>query len=859
MPKTSFEPRDPLYASQWHFQKLGDIERIWAEFNGRGIRTAVYDSGVQYDHPDLAGNYDASRHIVIGGVVRDPYVNGVSDPNDSSHGTSVAGLIAADLDGIGGVGVAFGAGVTGVNFNGVTGIGGTALESEALAAMAGFDVVNLSLALRVTAFGDNFFTGGAELVAVGQALRSVAETGRGGLGTSVVVAASNLWTDDGRAYLGDPNHYGLQSSRYAISVAAYGDIDEVATYSSRGAANLVTGPSSGGTDNEVNGILTTDFTGAAGAHGSDYDTHFGGTSASAPIVAGVVALMYDANERLGWRDVREILAVSARHLGSSLATPGTPAGQEAYGWTINGAANWNGGGMHFSNDHGFGAVDAFAAVRMSEVWSLFGAAGTSATEARVQTALANTNLAIPDANFAGYGFATWQFTIGPDIDIDTVGIRIRVTHGNMPDLSMRLTSPDGTTSVLFNQPLAQGFGTNLPAVADFGLTWEFTSNAFRGEGSAGLWTFEVRDHSGFFQGTLEQLQLSFYGDAATQDDVYHYTAEIADLVALNPARRTLADAGGIDWLNFAAFQTDLQLSLNAGQSSRSDGTVVLTIAAGTTIENAVTGDGDDTVTGNAANNRIHGMRGSDELYGNAGNDFLSGGAGADFLDGGLGNDTLDGGLGIDLMRGGAGNDLYVVGRAEEVVIELPGGGIDLVRSFGNFVLPAEVENLLLLGAGISGTGNDLANTITGSVLANRLDGAGGNDRLIGGLGNDTLIGGIGADILVGGEGADRFLYRAVAESTVAIAGRDRIDHFSAAADDRIDLSAIDAIQGAGTANDVFAFRGTAAFTAAGQVRVQQVGAHTLVEVNTFGAGGAEMSILLLNVTAAALSQGDFVL
>ncbi len=77
--------------------------------------------------------------------------------------------------------------------------------------------------------------------------------------------------------------------------------------------------------------------------------------------------------------------------------------------------------------------------------------------------------------------------------------------------------------------------------------------------------------------------------------------------------------------------------------------------------------------------------------------------------------------------------------------------------------------------------------------------------------------------------------------------------------DRIDLSAIDAIAGGGTANDTFAFIGTAAFTAAGQVRITALGAtDTLVEVNTTGASGAEMAIILKNILPTAIFDEDFI-
>ena len=91
------------------------------------------------------------------------------------------------------------------------------------------------------------------------------------------------------------------------------------------------------------------------------------------MVSGVVALMLDANAGLGWRDVQNILAASARHTGSDSGDLGAEAAHanENGEWFFNDAANWNGGGMHFSNDYGYGLVDAYAAVRMAEVWSLF--------------------------------------------------------------------------------------------------------------------------------------------------------------------------------------------------------------------------------------------------------------------------------------------------------------------------------------------------------------------------------------------------------------------------------------------------------------------------------------------------------
>ena len=204
------------------------------------------------------------------------------------------------------------------------------------------------------------------------------------LGTVIVKAAGNSGVN--------ANGDELSASRYAIVVAAADDAGVIAGYSNWGANVLVAAPSGNGDFLFGNGILTTDLLGAAGLTDGDYTgtdglTGFSGTSAATPMVTGVVALMLDANLDLGWRDVQDILAYSAVHTGTEVYRD--PAAGDIFGgffltekdiWEFNGADNWNGGGLHVSEDYGFGAVDVYNAVRMAEAWSYFGAAATSANE-----------------------------------------------------------------------------------------------------------------------------------------------------------------------------------------------------------------------------------------------------------------------------------------------------------------------------------------------------------------------------------------------------------------------------------------------------------------------------------------------
>ena len=140
---------------------------------------------------------------------------------------------------------------------------------------------------------------------------------------------------------------------------------------------------------------------------------------------------------------------------------------------------------------------------------------------------------------------------------------------------------------------------------------------------------------------------------------------------------------------------------------------------------------DDAILGLGGNDTISGGDGNDSIEGNAGNDTLNGEAGNDTLDGGTGNDTLNGGL---------GDDTFIVDSLGDVIQEAAGEGTDtVITTVNSYTLTtgASLENLQLSGAAVSGTGNELDNTLTGTSAANTLDGGLGADTLIGGLGNDS--------------------------------------------------------------------------------------------------------------------------
>ncbi len=659
-PPASYSPTDTLYAdgSQWHFDWLsrfpGAMEQLWAEYTGDGVSVAVYDNGVDYTHADLDDNYDSSTTVSVGGVILDPLnPQPISGATYFDHATAVAGLIAAENDGTGTVGVAFDAELTGVNIfdNRILGSATDLLGLlDVLNQQDQFDIVNHSWG-ETPAYGpDSLQNPGPPLIEVMTGVLDAVENGRGGLGTLIFKAVGN----DGAGAQGDS----LNWTRHTFSIGAMDEDGDVASYSNRGANLLVVAPSS--TTLATGNIVTTDIEGSAGYSGGDYTTGFGGTSAATPIAAGVAALILEANPDLGWRDVREILAYSARHVGSDIGGP--PQGDEMFGWDYNAATNWNGGGLHFSADYGFGLIDPHAAVRMAEVWSFFDEPQTSANEDILEGKFfaGAPLLQVPPGSVYTSTYTPTDLD-GNGIDFD-VDMRIEyvefyleidyTAQGFFPaDMTMTLTSPSGTSAIVFSPALT----AYESALTDGYISWTFGFNAFQGETLYGpdplnnKWSFE------YFVGTFAQthyidaFQLNFYGEfidghgapvVAPTDDVYHYTDEVFAALLDEPGRMTLSDDGGSDWLNMAAMTGDLNIDLAAGATSTSDGVAFLTIAAGISIENAVTGDGDDTVTGNALGNLLVGMRGDDTLLGLDGNDVLAGMEGSNILTGGSGLDTF---------------------------------------------------------------------------------------------------------------------------------------------------------------------------------------------------------------------------
>ena len=163
---------------------------------------------------------------------------------------------------------------------------------------------------------------------------------------------------------------------------------------------------------------------------------------------------------------------------------------------------------------------------------------------------------------------------------------------------------------------------------------------------------------------------------------------------------------------------------------------------------------------------------------------------------------------------------------------------------------------------VTGTvrGSDGNDHLKGGAGADLLDGGHGADRLFGGGGDDQLTGGGSRDVMNGGGGADVFVFTASSHSTFALRsdGRktlpDLLEEF-VSGQDKIDLSAIDAVVGSG--DDAFTFVGSSAFTGrAGELRVEIRNEYAFISGDMNGDGIADLIIV---AQTQIIQVGDFIL
>lgn len=273
-------------SNEWGLNSVGAPEAWAAGFTGEGITVAVIDTGVDLDHPDLAGNLFVNTGEVAGNGIDDDgngfvddvhgydFANRDADPNDvHGHGTHVAGTIAALDNGFGATGVAPDATLLPIKVLGDNGSGSSFDVAAGIryAADMGADVINLSL-------------GGGYSSVIESAIAYA-----GSVGSFVVAAAGN-------EYSSVPGFPAQFSGSYdnVISVGAHDSRDAIGAFSNQVG-------SSGAVQIDAPGVgVFSTYVGGGFASMS-------GTSMAAPHVAGLAALTLAADPTLTSAQLREFL------------------------------------------------------------------------------------------------------------------------------------------------------------------------------------------------------------------------------------------------------------------------------------------------------------------------------------------------------------------------------------------------------------------------------------------------------------------------------------------------------------------------------------------------------------------------
>ncbi|WP_353661263.1 S8 family serine peptidase [Hydrogenimonas sp. SS33] len=297
---------NPLYYQQWaiHYDRgfyvangISDEASIHMDgdhrFLGRHIKVAVIDDGLDVHHPDLQGRVVATYDVESG-------TTDVTPPRDEdNHGTEVSGVIAADNNDIGPVGVAPDVDLYFIRLPFNQNISTSQIvEAFQKAREWGVDVVNCS------------WGSGDVSDSVRSAIVDLARSGRNGKGTVIVFAAGN---ED--QYIGND-----ESSIPEVIAVGATDRDNLRTYYSNYGSSLDIMAPGGEYSGEYIGITTLDQSGRAGESSGDYlvyddDNAFAGTSAAAPIVTGVVAQLLEANPNLTREDVYNAVTCNADKIG----------------------------------------------------------------------------------------------------------------------------------------------------------------------------------------------------------------------------------------------------------------------------------------------------------------------------------------------------------------------------------------------------------------------------------------------------------------------------------------------------------------------------------------------------------------
>ncbi|XP_076968927.1 proprotein convertase subtilisin/kexin type 7 isoform X2 [Tamandua tetradactyla] len=460
--KRSIHFNDPKYPQQWHLNNRRspgrdiNVTGVWERnITGQGVTVVVVDDGVEHTIQDIAPNYSPEGSYDLNSNDPDPMPHPDAE-NDNHHGTRCAGIRVLD---------------------------GPLTDSMEAVAFNKHYQINDIYSCSWGPDDDGKTVDGPHQLGKA-ALQHGVIAGRRGFGSIFVVASGN-----GGQHNDNCNYDGYANSIYTVTIGAVDEEGRMPFYAEECASMLAVTFSGG--DKMLRSIVTTDWDLQKGTGCTEGHT---GTSAAAPLAAGMIALMLQARPCLTWRDIQHIIVFTATQYEDRCAD-----------WVTNEA------GFSHSHQHGFGLLNAWRLVNAAKIWT------SVPYLASYVSPVLKENKAIPLSPRlleVLWNVSRMDLEMSGLKTLEHVAVTVSITHPRRGSLEVKLFCPSGMMSLI-------GAPRSMDSDPNGFNDWTFSTVRCWGEKARGIYRLTVRDvgDESLQLGILQQWQLTLYGSVWSPVDI----------------------------------------------------------------------------------------------------------------------------------------------------------------------------------------------------------------------------------------------------------------------------------------------------------------------------------------------------
>ncbi|KAI9295762.1 hypothetical protein K502DRAFT_303343 [Neoconidiobolus thromboides FSU 785] len=462
--------RDPGFPKQWHFHNQEDegndlnITKLWEEgITGKGVIVAIVDDGIDYEHRDIKENFFAEGSYDF----NDERPLPMPMLDEDTHGTRCAGQIAGIRNNDCGVGIAYESKVSGIRVlsKEITD------DAEAIAINYKYQINQI----YSCSWGppDDGLAMDRPPKIVEEAIKNGAENGRQKKGSIFVFASGNGGINGDNC-----NFDGYTNSIYSITVGSVDAKNQHPAYSEACTAMMITAYSSG---NFGARIYTS-----SSWHSQCTDSH-GGTSAAAPMMAGIIALALQKRPDLTWRDFQHISVQAA-----------VPVNLQDESWSKTWMGRW------YSPKYGYGKVDGYKYVHHAMNFT------SKNQQTKLTTPTVMVQQRIPQDHegiLSSTVIKKEDLNNGKFKSLEHVTVTVNIIHNRRSDIAIDLISPNGIVSEICVPRLKDNSDQGFP-------NWTFMTVKHWDEPAEGEWKLRVKDiKDPFAIGDFISWHMTLYGDS----------------------------------------------------------------------------------------------------------------------------------------------------------------------------------------------------------------------------------------------------------------------------------------------------------------------------------------------------------